>query len=213
MIANMVFAEASSRWTGLAFNLLSGMFGAALATFAAWKMHRDTKDWTLQAELKRYRVNRITASAQVLRSCFFRAKTNLEYHHADLVEDEEIRRAPNLIAQHVGEVLGTTAGFEQTVEEWKRRSQNREAARQQYNSLQSSIEAEARSNVAILAACEIPGSTLTALQQELLILAEGRTTDSDSVAARIQLYRHHEPTVLQRIRETEAFAESLIKSK
>ena len=64
--------------------LLSGLFSAFVATGisvrAAKHLDANNKEWTLKAELRRFRVNRIAAATNGLRECFFGAKTQLEFN-------------------------------------------------------------------------------------------------------------------------------------
>jgi hypothetical protein len=72
-------------------SLISGAVGIIIACafnlFWAKRLDTKNKNWTLQDELRRYRVNRISVAANGLRECFYEAKTQLEF---DLVTSRGI---------------------------------------------------------------------------------------------------------------------------
>jgi hypothetical protein len=172
-------------------SLVSGAIGAIVGSlvswFAAWHNDRRNKAWTLRAELRRHQVGRLITANDGLRTCFFLAITQMEYHLLALGDLESEEQAP-----------GVDDGKSKEIRDRKLREITR------YNQEVGATEARARAHVAFLDSGLIPKTLYTKIELTLAALIGSITADAASVKARIAFFKAKYPEVKMSLDEVDA---------
>jgi hypothetical protein len=188
--------------------LLSGAAGAVVAAvITLWStvyLDRKNKAWTLRAELRRYKVNRLISASDGLRSCFFKSITLMGYHslelrdietkHKQQREETEAKRkftSNDLIQPRLEEIDSVRDGRIQQ-------------AIIRYNAALCEVEASAQSFVASLDDDLIPEELHKRMASVLDELTASNTTDSKSVDARVAFHKAAYPAIKKLLREVDA---------
>ena len=184
--------------------LLSGALGAIFATALnmLWAKHLDTtnKNWTLQAELRRYRVSRISIAANGLRECFYKAKTQLDF---DLVAlrgiETEIAEFNKLPIPNSSTSDGVTRDL---YERWRSNLQRKlEESIVRSNDHVVVVQAEAKAHVSLLLSETLLRKFHGQMQTLMLELAKEHQASSQGVTERIMVFSEREPMFLQLLKE------------
>jgi hypothetical protein len=169
---------------------LSGLVATLAATLltliATVILDRSNKSWQLKAEVRRYRVNRLVAANEGLRTCFFLAVTQLRYH---------LLAIQNLDAERTALQQNAV-----TLEEFRKRDIDE---RNRYNGQIGCTEATAMAHAAFLNDELIPSDVRTRLRLVMSELTQGHTTDPASIQQRIDFFHFKTPEVLALLSEVD----------
>jgi hypothetical protein len=156
--------------------LLSGAIGAVAASAISWfasnRIDKKNKNWALKAELRRHRVSRIVAANDGLRTCFFMATTQLDYHFLALVDIEAENAKP----------------FFNPAEGDARKARHLHEI-ERYNEKIGTIEAAAKAHAAFLEEDLIPADLRVSLRAVLGELTSSHTGNAASVMVRIEFFK------------------------
>ena len=184
--------------------LLSGLFSALVATGisvrAAKHLDANNKEWTLKAELRRFRVNRIAAATNGLRECFFRAKTQLEFNLIVWTgfENEWVMFCQTELPRaNTSDVLSRERS-ERKESDLKRRM---DEGLVRFNDRIVLIKADAKAHATMLMNEPLLESYWLPMQVLLNSLTQGHMATSQGIQERIAVYEQKLPEVLKLFKE------------
>ena len=188
--------------------LLSGAAGAVVASvmtlWSTFYLDRKNKAWTLQAELRRHKVSRLILAIDGLRSCFFNAVTQMEYHRLELRDIEaEADRCKKDITKFA--TLTATSMIDNALESSMRETDRRtQQAMIRYNAEVSRIEASAKSLVESLDDPLLPNELYKRVRAVVSKLSESVTANAESVNSRTEFFHEFYSEIKSLLQELEA---------